>query len=100
MTAGAARRWASPTIAAANEFAGDAAGLELFPFDSVPAADAVLTSLGDRIIAEELPAVVARCVRAYLRCIDASATFSLGGAGGASPPADPEQKLDQKGRVP
>ena len=72
VTAGAARRWASPTIAAANEFAGDAAGLELFPFDSVPAADAVLTSLGDRIIAEELPAVVARCVRAYLRCIDAS----------------------------
>ena len=30
-----------------------------------------------------------------LATADDIATFSLGGAGGASPPADPEQKLDQ-----
>ena len=77
VTASAAGLWTSPTIAAANEFAGDTAGLEVFPFDSVPAADAVLTSLGDRIITEELPAVVARCVRAYLRlCRPQPASFA------------------------
>jgi len=39
----------------------------LFLFNNVPDAGSAIASLGDRIIAEELPAVVARCVRAYLR---------------------------------
>ena len=68
VTANSVGGWTQPTIAAANELVGDAdAGLEVFHFNRAPDTDAVSTSLGDRIIANELPAVVARCVRAYLR---------------------------------
>ena len=114
-------QWQAPMLFASNglpDFAGSSRRLVPFAFDKqVSSEDPTLLR---RILAAELPAIISKALDAYLATFSLGGaggaspptfslggaggasppTFSLGGAGGASPPADPEQKLDQKGRVP
>ena len=101
-------QWQAPMLFASNglpDFAGSSRRLVPFAFDKqVSSEDPTLLR---RILAAELPAIISKALDAYLATFSLGGaggasppTFSLGGAGGASPPADPEQKLDQNGRVP